>query len=63
MLNDEAIPVGKSDLAVLENFLATDFEKIKEAFNTANYPETKIKLSELVRARLKLMFPKLKDRF
>ena len=63
LLYSEELSEHKPDTAKLEHFLQTDFDKIVLLFNNENYAATKIKLNELVRVRLRRMFPKLKDRF
>jgi len=63
LLYNEEVSNKKPDTAELENFLQTDFDKIKILFDITNYPQTKEKLNDLVQIRLQQMFPGLKDRF
>ena len=53
----------KPDTSELELFLKSDFPKIKDLFSSVNYPQTKVKLDDLIKIRLRQMFPGLKDRF
>ena len=53
----------KPDTSELELFLKSDFPKIKDLFSSVNYSQTKVKLDNLVKIRLRQMFPGLKDRF